>query len=233
MTQAWGTPSQPKTIMITTCSSVGGRRIKRTKHSVIHLHLNESVVNFQNLAWNIQLFMHHVCHCNQRVTLRGQFLPDRLISSSVSLSRLPALFTMFIKWMAVQANGIRYRPRRWQNCSDWLRSFSSFSLFWKWRGKKTNLSDSMCGQHKSVTRIDFALQTGMCKLSKTQKKNSFFPPRRLQLPYLCSIWLFHHHIGLSTFSNITLLQYFFQLGTQHKPLLPQKLIQVFSLVRYY
>lgn len=147
MTQAWGTPSQPKTIMITTCSSVGGRRIKSTKHSVIHLHLNESVVNFQNLGWNIQLFMHHICQCNQRVTLKGQFLPDRLISSSVSLSRLPALLTMFIKWMAVQANGIRYRPRRWQNCSDWLRSFSSFSLFWKWRQKKqtyqTRLVDSI------------------------------------------------------------------------------------------
>lgn len=53
--------------------------------------------------------------------------------------------------------------------------------------------------------------------AKHKKTIKLFSPRKLQLPYLCSIWLFHHHIGLSTFSNITLLQYLFQLGTQHKP----------------
>lgn len=58
-------------------------------------------------------------------------VPGRGISSSLSRSRLPALLTMFIKWMAVQANGMRYRPNRWQNCSDWALSFSSFSLFYK------------------------------------------------------------------------------------------------------
>lgn len=156
--------------------------------NVVYPHFIRSIPTFQALCCNIQIFMHHVYRCNQRVHLKTQFLPDRLISSSVSLSRLPALFTMFIKWMAVQANGIRYRPRRWQNCSDWLRSFSSFSLFWKW--EKINLPDLITG--------DYFLW-------------------KLHLPYLRSVWLFHHHIGLSTFSNITLLQYFFQLWRKHKP----------------
>ena len=54
------------------------------------------------------------------------------ISTSVeSLSKLPALLTIFIKWIAVQAKGIRYFPSLWQNCSAWLFSFSNFSLFCK------------------------------------------------------------------------------------------------------
>lgn len=167
-------------------------------------------MTFQNLNCNIQIFMHHDYRCNQRVNLKIQFLPDRLNSSSVSLSRLPALFTMFIKWMAVQANGIRYRPRRWQNCSDWLRSFSSFSLFWKWQ--KINLPDLITGEHHKVTNIYFPHQTNLLEQNEKNSKNKIcYFPWKLHLPYLRSVWLFHHHIGLSTFSNITLLQYFFQL----------------------
>lgn len=38
-------------------------------------------------------------------------LPPVLISTSVeSLSKLPALLTIFIKWIAVQAKGMRYFP---------------------------------------------------------------------------------------------------------------------------
>lgn len=59
-------------------------------------------------------------------------LPPVLISTSVeSLSKLPALLTIFIKWIAVQANGMRYFPSLWQNWSAWLFSFSNFSLFYK------------------------------------------------------------------------------------------------------
>lgn len=57
-------------------------------------------------------------------------VPPVPTSTSVeSLSKLPALLTMFIKWMAVQAKGIRYLPSLWQNCSAWHFSFSNFSLF--------------------------------------------------------------------------------------------------------
>lgn len=160
--------------------------------------------------------MHQVYRCEQRVNLKRQLLPDRLISSSVSLSRLPALFTMFIKWIAVQANGIRYRPRRWQNCSDWLRSFSSFSLFWNWGKNKLTRLDyrrALLGDKYLFPTSHKLTWTNWAKL----KNQIHYSPWNLHLPYLCSVWLFHHHIGLSTFSNVTLLQYFFQLWREHKP----------------
>lgn len=67
-------------------------------------------------------------------------LPPVPTSTSVeSLSKLPALLTMFIKWMAVHAKGIRYLPSLWQNCSAWHFSFSNFSLFWEEKIKPKNV----------------------------------------------------------------------------------------------
>lgn len=69
---------------------------------------------------------------NYRTILHKTLLPPVLISTSVeSLSKLPALLTIFIKWIAVQAKGMRYFPSLWQNWSAWLFSFSNFSLFCK------------------------------------------------------------------------------------------------------
>lgn len=48
-------------------------------------------------------------------------------------SKPPTLLTMLRRWMAVQAKGIRKRPRRLQDCSACRRSFSSFSLCWRER----------------------------------------------------------------------------------------------------
>lgn len=51
-----------------------------------------------------------------RNILYKTLLPPVLISTSVeSLSKLPALLTIFIKWIAVQAKGMRYFPSLWQN----------------------------------------------------------------------------------------------------------------------
>lgn len=43
-------------------------------------------------------------------------------------SRPPTLLTMLRRWIAVQAKGMRKRPRRPHDCSACCRSFSSFSL---------------------------------------------------------------------------------------------------------
>lgn len=70
--------------------------------------------------------------CPRSLIQMPHTLPPVPTSTSVeSLSKLPALLTMFIKWMAVHAKGIRYLPSLWQNCSAWHFSFSSFSLFCK------------------------------------------------------------------------------------------------------
>lgn len=66
-----------------------------------------------------------------------------------------------------------------------------------------------------------------------QPKNQIhYCPWKLHLPYLRSVWLFHHHIGLSTFSNVTLLQYFFQLWRKHKPYMIT-IQSITSCLRYF
>lgn len=60
------------------------------------------------------------CKKTEKITVRNilhkTVLPPVLISTSVeSLSKLPALLTIFIKWIAVQAKGMRYFPSLWQN----------------------------------------------------------------------------------------------------------------------
>ena len=48
---------------------------------------------------------------NYITILYKTLLPPVFISTSVeSLSKLPALLTIFIKWIAVQAKGMRYFP---------------------------------------------------------------------------------------------------------------------------
>lgn len=96
------------------------------------LQLNKVVKVFKKHK-KMKLFMpHHIVKSTNKTSLcknkekyytfRNIFyktlLPPVFISTSVeSLSKLPALLTIFIKWMAVQAKGMRYFPSLWQNCS--------------------------------------------------------------------------------------------------------------------
>ena len=104
---------------------------------ICELHLNKPVKEKKKTL----SMPHYIAHWqikqayvskNYRTILYKTLLPPVLISTSVeSLSKLPALLTIFIKWIAVQAKGMRYFPSLWQNWSAWLFSFSNFSLFCK------------------------------------------------------------------------------------------------------
>lgn len=57
--------------------------------------------------------------------------------------------------------------------------------------------------YSNIIRPETNLKICMCHLTS-----------KSHWSYLGSIWLFEHHIRFSTLSNITLLQYFFQLRTK-------------------
>lgn len=91
-------------------------------------------------AW--MLIMQYFCHCKMLKLFPYVHLWDCMklgmcLESSVpesesgsNRSRPPTLLTMLRRWIAVQAKGIRKRPRRLHDCSACKRSFSSFSLCW-------------------------------------------------------------------------------------------------------
>lgn len=105
-------------------------------------------------------------------------VPPVPTSTSVeSLSKLPALLTMFMRWMAVQAKGIRYFPSLWQNCSAWPFSFSNFSLFCEENIQSKRLKGEERGQrfiqqNQWGMMVSFLTPNDLCFRSTFQRRST-------------------------------------------------------------
>ncbi len=67
-------------------------------------------------------------------------------------SRPPTLLTMFSRWIAVQAKGMRKRPSLVHICSAWALNFSSFSLCYMYTCTKIKTTESFQNIHLVVTQ---------------------------------------------------------------------------------
>ncbi len=67
-------------------------------------------------------------------------------------SRPPTLLTMFSRWIAVQAKGMRKRPSLVHICSAWALNFSSFSLCCMYTCTKIKTTESFQNIHLVVTQ---------------------------------------------------------------------------------
>lgn len=88
---------------------------KTNKHNNNFSYAQLSTLNFVNL-----------CNCIKPRSCLESAVPES--ESGSDRSRPPTLLTMFRRWMAVQAKGMRKLPRRLHDCSACRRSLSSFSL---------------------------------------------------------------------------------------------------------